>query len=127
MTTAILTLGKVQRNTKSTIKAIELPTINWKAICYVGSAITFLLLVFYVLQINSLTRGSYLISSYQKQINQLSQENRNLQVSFAESSFMGQALQKVQALNFQKVNPSSIIYVQMIDSSTQVAKANNNI
>jgi hypothetical protein len=45
----------------------------------------------------------------------LSDENKNLQVSFAENSFLGQALQKIQALKFQKT--VSVEYVQIPDSS----------
>jgi len=83
------------------------------------------LLVFYVWQINDLTRGSYLMGSYEKQITKLSDENKNLQVSFAESSFLGQAMEKVQALNFQKT--SSVKYIQVLDSSAKVSVPDKNI
>lgn len=77
------------------------------------------LLFFYVWQINALTKGSYLITSYEKQISKLTQENKNLQVSFAERSFWGQALQKMQALNFQKVG--NVTYIQILDNSVATA------
>ena len=83
------------------------------------------LLVFYVWQINDLTRGSYLSNSYEKQITKLSDENKNLQVSFAESSFLEQALVKIQALNFQK--STSVKYIQILDSSAQAQPAKKNI
>ena len=81
------------------------------------------LLVFYVWQINDLTRGSYQINSYEKQISKLSDENKNLEVSFAESSFLGQALEKIQALNFQKT--TSVKYIQISDSSVATVQQNN--
>jgi hypothetical protein len=59
--------------------------------------------------------GSYLITSYEKQVNKLSDENKNLEVSFAENSFLGQVQQKIQALNFQKA--TSIKYIQILDNS----------
>lgn len=82
-----------------------------------------MLLVFYVWQINDLTRGSYLINSYEKQISKLSTENKNLEVSFAESSFLGQALQKIQALNFQKT--TSVKYIQIPDGAVATAQQTN--
>jgi len=101
--------------TLARIDSIELPSINWKVICFAGFFMALALLVFYVWQVNDLTRGSYFINSYEKQISQLSQENKNLQVSFAENSFLGQALLKVQALNFQKT--TSVKYIQIPDNS----------
>lgn len=83
------------------------------------------LLVFYVWQINALTRGYYLTNTYEKQISNLSEENKNLQISFAESSFMGQALEKIKALNFQKT--TSVKYIQLLDSAAEAAPANKNI
>lgn len=106
MTTAILKL-----------KSVSLPEIkvNWKMICVFAVAACLPLLVLYAWQINSLTKGTYLLENYEKQINKLSEENKNLQVSFAESSFLGQALQKVQAMNFVKT--TSVKYIQITDNS----------
>ena len=117
MTTATLSL-KIKKQTKSKAAAISLPNLNWKAVCLLGFVASLVLLVFYVWQVNDLTRGSYLINSYQRQVGKLSDENKNLQVSFAQNSFLGQVLQETQALNFQKV--TSVQYVQVPDSN-QVA------
>jgi len=121
MTTLALNYYKVQKNIQSKINSIELPVINWRVIFFVGFFVGMALLVFYVWQVNCLTGGSYLINDYQNQINQLSQKNKNLEISFAENSFLGQALVKIQALNFQKV--TSVKYIQIPDSSIQVAEA----
>ncbi len=125
MTTATLSLYRVQKKLQTKINSIDLPAINWKAVCFAGFFMSLALLVFYVWQINNLTRGSYLMSSYEKQISTLSEENKNLQISFAESSFLGQALVKTQALNFQKT--TSVKYIQILDNSAQVATVNKNI
>ena len=117
MTTATLSL-KIKKQTKSKAAAISLPNLNWKAVCFLGFVASLVLLFFYVWQVNDLTRGSYLINSYQRQVGKLSDENKNLQVSFAQNSFLGQVLQETQALNFQKV--TSVQYVQVPDSN-QVA------
>ena len=125
MTTATLNLHRAQKNLHAKINSIDLPVINWKRLCFAGFFASLALLVFYVWQINDLTRGSYVISGYQNQIAKLSDENKNLEISFAESSFMGQALQKIQALNFQKA--TSVKYIQTLDSSAQIPQANKNI
>ena len=122
MTTATLSFVRAQKNLQTKINSIDLPAINWKAVCFIGFFASLAFLVFYVWQINDLTRGSYLSNSYEKQISKLSEENKNLQVSFAESSFLGQALEKIQALNFQKTD--SVKYIQVPDSSAEVATAN---
>lgn len=100
---------------------MEMPTINWKKVCFFSFFICLAMLIFYVFEINSLTSGYYLVSGYQKQIVQLSQENKNLEVSFAESSFLGQALEKIHAMNFQKT--TSVRYLQ-IDASEKITAIN---
>lgn len=115
MTTAVLDYLKVQKRIQSRVNAISFPEINWKMICLFGFVICLPLLVLYVWQINDLTKGTYMINSYEKQMSKLSDENKNLQVSFAENSFLGEALQKIQALNFEKT--TSVKYVQIPDSS----------
>ena len=112
MTTATLSL-KIRKEAKSKIEAMSFPEMNWKIICILGFVASLALLVFYVWQVNDLTRGSFLVNSYQRQIGQLADENKNLQVSFAHNSFLGQVLQETQALNFQKV--TSVQYVQIPD------------
>jgi len=123
MTTETLSYYKAQKNLQAKIDSINLPKINWKAVCFVGFFMSLALLVFYVWQINDLTRGSYLINNYEKQISKLSEENKNLEISFAESSFLGQALLKIQALNFQKT--VSVKYIKIPDNSVAVIQQDN--
>ena len=120
MTTAILALSRAQKNVQSKIDSIELPIVNWKAVCFIGFLISLALLGFYVWQINALTRGYYLINGFEKQLDTLSEENKNLQVSFAENSFLGQALVKIQALNFQKT--TTVKYIQVPNTALARAK-----
>ncbi|MCX6718602.1 MAG: hypothetical protein NTY81_03335 [Candidatus Staskawiczbacteria bacterium] len=118
MTTIALNYSIVQKKIQAKVDSVEVPSVNWKAICFAGFFMSLFLLVFYVWQINDLTKGSYLMNTYEKQISQLSDENKNLQISSAESSFLGQAVVKIQALNFQKT--SSVKYMQIPDSSVAV-------
>lgn len=120
MTTATLTYNRAQKNLQAKISSVSFPVINWKTVCFIGFFMSLALLVFYVWQINDLTRGYYLTNSYEKQISKLSDENKNLEIFFAESSFLGQALLKIQALNFQKT--TSVKYIQILDNSVAVVK-----
>ena len=115
MTTATLSFNRVQKKIQNKVDSVDIPAINWKAVCFMGFFISLALLVFYVWQINDLTKGSYLMNSYEKQISKLSEENKNLEISFAESSFLGQAVEKIQALNFQK--NTSVKYIRIPGSS----------
>ena len=125
MTTATISYHRIQKNLQAKINSVSLPEINWKAVCCVGFFMSLALLFFYVWQINDLTKGSYVINGYEKQISNLSDENKNLEVSFAESSFLGQALEKIQALNFQKT--TSVKYIKILDSSAEVLPTNKNM
>jgi len=112
MTTATLNYLKVD--------SMSMPKIDWKVICLAGFVLTFMALVFYVWQINYLTKGYYLINGYEKQISQLSSENKNLQVSFAENGLLNQVSQEAQVMNFEKV--TSVKYMQISDNSVATAK-----
>lgn len=111
MTTAIL---------KAKVDSLDFPSVNWKMVCAVGFLASLALLIFYVFQINYLTTGYYLTNTYEKQISRLSDENKNLQVAFAQNSFLGQVQQRAQELNFQKA--TSVKYVQIPDNSVAVLK-----
>ncbi|OGZ79133.1 MAG: hypothetical protein A2528_02595 [Candidatus Staskawiczbacteria bacterium RIFOXYD2_FULL_37_9] len=111
MTTTVLNLSKVS------FPEIK---ISWKIVCFAGLFASLCLLVFYVWQINDLTKGSYLVNTYENQISKLSYENKNLEVSFAESSFLGSTLEKIQAMNFQKT--TSVKYIQIPDNSVAIKR-----
>lgn len=114
MTTLTLTYTRFQKRVESSINSIELPSVNWRVVCFLGFFASLSLIIFYIFQINALTQGYYLINSYEKQVNQLLEEKNNLDISFAESSFLGQALEKTKALNFQRA--ISIKYIQIPDN-----------
>jgi hypothetical protein len=122
MTTAVLKLSRMQKDLQNRIDSVELPVVNWKTICLAGFFISFALLIFYVWQVVGLTKGVYLTNDYQKQIGRLSEENQNLQISFAESSFLGEALTKIEVLNFQKT--TSVKYIQLSEGNVQTVAAN---
>jgi len=120
MTTAALTYSRVRKSVTGKIKEIELPQINWGIVCIAGLTLCVFMLFFYIYQINVLTKGTYLISSYEKNINEISKENKKLEVSFAENSFLGEVLTKTQELNFEKT--TSVKYIQILEGSLANAR-----
>jgi len=120
MTTATLTHSQMRKNTYTKAKTVELPQINLAIICVVGAVACLFLLFFYIYQINILTKGTYLISSYKNSIEEISEANKKLEVSFAENSFLGEVLTKTQELNFEKT--TAVKYIQVLESSLAKAK-----
>ena len=103
--------------------SFQIPEINWRMFCIFGIAIVsvslFFSIIFYVFQVNDLTRGSYVIKSYEKNIANLSDDNAKLETAFAEAGFLGNVSQKAVTLNFEKIK--DIKYIQVL--STSLAKA----
>ncbi len=120
MTTATLVINRAHKEIQSRIDSIAMPAINWKAVCFSCCVISLLLLLFYVWQVNILAKNSYLANDYERQMNKLSDENKTLQISFAENNFMEHALEKIKELNFQKI--SAVKYVQVPGHTTLTKK-----
>ncbi|OGZ84711.1 MAG: hypothetical protein A2599_03655 [Candidatus Staskawiczbacteria bacterium RIFOXYD1_FULL_39_28] len=120
MTTLALNYSRLQKNVKAKVESVALPTANWKAILFVALLGVFISLSFYAWQINSLTKGAYLINSYQNEIAKLTDDNKNLQASFAESSFLGHALAQVEGMSFEKT--TSVKYIKIMDNFVATAR-----
>ena len=107
MTTHTLSLQK--------ISFIKLPRINWKFYMVLGFCLVFMLSILYVLQINGMIAGSYMIKDYQKQINSLITTNKNLEVNLAQISYLENIQKKTEEMNFELVQ--TIKYIQILDNS----------
>ena len=77
------------------------------------------LLVFYIFQVNALTKETYLIQSCEKKLSQLSGENETLEVNFSKASSLSNIESYLQSQNFEKV--SQVKYIYILESSV-VAK-----
>lgn len=102
------------------IKSLILPRINWKIVYLSGILFTLFLLVFYIFLINELTAGVYLIKNYNKEISNLSGENRTLETNFAEGVFRGEIQGKAAGLGFEKT--AGVKYMKIIEDSLARAK-----
>ena len=77
-------------------------------------------LLYYVFGVNELTKGSYLIKNYQKEITKLSEENAILETSFADISFLENVQEKAKELSFEKTK--SVKYIQVVGGELVSAK-----
>lgn len=116
MTTITLNYRVVQNK----VKSISLPSINWKAFYILGILFIILMLFFYVFLVNELTRGTYLIKDYNKEINSLSAQNKILETNSNKAGLLVEVLDKAKELSFEKT--TTIKYIQILDNS--LAKAN---
>lgn len=114
-------IASIRQLSKTT--AMQMPEINWEKFCISGImimlALLFLCLVFYVFYVNELTKGSYAIKNYEKEISSLSDKNSKLETAFAQAGFLRNIEQRAGELNFEKIK--EIKYIQVLNSS--LAKA----
>lgn len=104
---------------QSKIRSISLPQVNWKWVYIMGVMVCFALVFFYVLMVNQLTSGAYLVKNYNKEITTLSKENKAIEAEFEVTGFLDTIHNKVRNLGFEKI--SEITYIELLDTS--LAKA----
>jgi len=97
------------------VKSLNFLKINWKIYCFIAFSIALSLAVFYVLEVNYMIRGSYLIKDYQKQLESISQTSKILESNFAKTGFVGIVGEKAQELSFEKVE--KVKYIEILDAS----------
>ena len=91
---------------------------NLKAFWTFNIVLIIFLIGLSVFQVNSLTSEGYLVKNYEKQLNTLTAENKNLEIQFGKINSLGNIDGLVQNLNFEKVD--KIYYIRILGG--QVAK-----
>jgi len=107
-----ITLSKKSMYNK--ISAISFPEVNWKLFYTIGILLFSLVLVFYIYLVNDLTKGVYSIKNYNKEINNLLQENKILSSNLTNNNFLLKTQEKATQLSFEKTK--DIKYIQIIES-----------
>jgi len=90
-----------------------------KTVWILSLGLMFFLLIFYIFQVNQVTKASFAISNYEKQMTELSQESKSLEMSFSDLSSLASVETLVSTLNYEKVN--KVHYIQMLEG-TALAK-----
>ncbi len=110
MTTLTLTHKQIYHK----VRLLNLPNINWKLVSFLTMLFFVAMLVLYVLLVNKLTDGVYLIKSYNKEMSILSRDNKMLETTFAQSGLLGKVTEQAKNLNFEKT--TQVTYVHILDS-----------
>ncbi|OIP75099.1 MAG: hypothetical protein AUK06_02445 [Parcubacteria group bacterium CG2_30_36_18] len=72
------------------------------------------LLVFYVFQVNFLTREIYLIQNSEEKLKEITQENENLEIEFSKSNSLANLEKYLSNQNFEKA--SQVKYIKILES-----------
>jgi len=105
----------VQASLSNRSFSIRLPRINWRIFLLLGFCSVLFLSVFYIFQVNTMIKSGYLMKNYQKKIDNLINENKNLEVNLAQISYLENIQKKTKELNFEKTQ--TIKYIQILESS----------
>ncbi|MFH1820345.1 MAG: hypothetical protein ABH805_00250 [Candidatus Nealsonbacteria bacterium] len=81
--------------------------------------LTVFLLSLYVLQVNEITQSSFAVSNYDKQLSQLNQESKMLEIDFSGKSSLQSVEGLISALDYEKVE--RVHYIQVL-TGTALAK-----
>ena len=122
MTTATLGLSyrAVSHKIKNRVLSLHFIKINWKVVYFLAFLALVSMIVFYILMVNQLTKGAYLIKNYNKDVTALLKENKILEASFAESGFLGGVQEKAKELSFHKT--TGVTYINILQNSLAEAK-----
>ncbi len=101
------------------ISSISRFRISLKVLWIFISILTLSLLVACIFQINAYTKEVYLIQNYEKKLNQLTLENKILEVNFSEVNSLNNVGNYVQNNVFEKAN--KIDYIRLLEG-TALAK-----
>jgi len=94
--------------------SIKQISLNLKIFWILTIILTITFLVFYILQVNLMTKETYLIRDYQKTIKELSRENKILEINFSQENSLSHLEVLVKNLNLEKTD--KIHYIQVLES-----------
>jgi cell division protein FtsB len=97
----------------------KLPQVSLRWILVVGIFLIGFLLISYIIQVNQLTKASFSVASYEKNLVALTQENKDLEMNFSQLNSLVNLESLLKDLNYVEVN--KIHYIQILEE-TMVAK-----
>ena len=87
--------------------------LNFKSFYFLSAIVLFTLLVFYIFQVTSLAKETFLLQNYQKRINELARDNENLEIDLAQTNSLEKIGKLAESLNFAKTD--KVRYLQLIE------------
>ena len=107
----ILTLNSFPLFTKKR-KVLKLNFSIFKLVLILLTFLSICSLFFYIFQINQMIKASYLIKIYEKEIEKLSEENKNLNLTFSQLNSLENLQPVIQKLGFEKVDKLDYIRLE---------------
>jgi hypothetical protein len=74
----------------------------------------FVILIFYIFQINEMTKNGYLTETYEQKISQLSKENKVLEIASSQVGSLDNLENKIRKLNYEKIG--KIYYIEVLEN-----------
>jgi len=110
------------------IRQISLKTkFNLKIFWVLNFVLVILLLTFYIFYLNLIFTETNLIKNYEKKLDEIAKENKNLEISSVKSNSLGgidtQIEEKFNELGFEKVN--QIHYIRALESTVASINKSN--
>ena len=81
-------------------------------------------LAFYIFQINVEISESYSVLQYQKKIDQISEENKNLQITSLQANSLERIKPLISTLNFEKAG--KVNYIRVLDNQIVLGDQDSN-
>ncbi len=81
-------------------------------------------LAFYIFQINAEISESYSILQYQEKIDQISEENKNLQITSLQANSLERIKPLISTLNFEKAG--KVNYIRVLDNQIVLGEQDSN-
>lgn len=100
------------------ISEINLPKINLRKLFILGTIFISALIIFYIFQISKITKSTFLISEYEKEVANLSQQNKDLEAGLFYGNSLSSLETAINKLNYEKIN--KVHYIQIMDSEVAV-------
>jgi len=97
------------------ITSLRLPSFNVKLFLVLVSVSIFILSLGYVFQVNQRLKQSYLIGKHEKEVEELYQQNKNLEINFAHATALGEVRKAAEELNFEETQ--TIKYIKVLPGS----------
>ena len=89
--------------------------LNLKSFRVTAAIILAVLLSLFIFQNSSLARGNALIENYENRIEEISRQNRDLEIDFSQKNSLRDTESLLEELNFEKV--TKIDYIRVLETS----------
>jgi len=100
------------------MKKISMPRICLRSLAILGFLAIFILLILYIIQVSHLAKARFEVSSYQKDISQLFQENKSWETYYSQTNSPASLDYLLDESNYVRVD--KVHYIQILDDTVAI-------